>query len=864
MGCTASATNLSALSVEINDFVQKITADVGSTVLDEQRRKFKCGNLLKNPLPLDTASHPNREDLMLQLIHTVGLNPLKLAHESMSNADCQSRNVLCSVAASGMGKTHMVYSLGLSKRAYCIMIRVGTPTGQLSKPWQSLVEENEREKKRCRMESTDLASLCMHYIHVLILCYMEVTCMVIKSAKTSEFATEILLRFHRNCRAEAIISRLFDKKLKQYFSDGKTFTSQDVRSIVSNERENLHEKFTKLDLKLPFLLCFDEIQVLMKMCPIFYSTDHYIRLREGHQNSIADVSNRDLFYATFYVMNELMDSEKWTMFMTGTCFSLNLSSTSPNGFSSARRGKIVAVVPEVLMTVNEMILILKHYWNFEDAVLYDENIQRSLQKFCGRPLLFVDGVFQLLCNATNSTIQPLQSLSVEFFQTILNRGHDLMVRHFMGIVNAIFEAPSTLPEDRSLSTWALIPTLVEYVMFGFKLKLDKTKDQAIASGIFAFQAMKDNSLLTHEEPLVLEAARNTLVRLLGQNYNAIFYQFAVAAAEVFDSKGDIAEYLVAVDIALQARLESLNGSHLNLAKYLSRFGIQQPNLEVWIISDNIVPAEPYSSKEYNPGSTFYRVFRDATSINKVFYGIPQTCGGDLALEVKHFADGKMRTAVIQLKNENKTHLKELSMALHPSTQYLNNYPRNFLICNISPWRISNMTSSVVNFEDHVSFYQNDGGSEILSNWIRIGLTACKIDDRSLQISRELCDDDDLFVLGCLNSPEWLSEDTRKAFFKYTNSLTVCDASKEEIAVKCMDLLLNYKPANFEFNLIPTALETKLKSCRNANMMLPIEELRGFVDDKADLVQVLLAEEIKNNETFLKRKSTMDVGSNNDD
>ena len=86
------------------------------------------------------------------------------------------------------------------------------------------------------------------------------------------------------------------------------------------------------------------------------------------------------------------------MFMTGTDFSLECASASPPGFSSARGGKIVKVLPQCNMTIAHMKEILQYYWNISDEILEDSEVVVKLQRFCGRPLLFVDGVFKPMCD----------------------------------------------------------------------------------------------------------------------------------------------------------------------------------------------------------------------------------------------------------------------------------------------------------------------------------------------------------------------------------------------------------------------------------------------------------------------------------
>jgi chromosomal replication initiation ATPase DnaA len=155
MGCTISNRNQSAatttetlflpdvemspgINEEIDEFVARIAGELGTTkdVLANQRRRFHC-----EELPLDSAPTPNRADLgVTQLIHTIGNNALHAAPESTNHTtEYQSgTNVLCSVAASGMGKTHLAYTS--ANVYYSIIIRVGLPHGQPTKPRSTLAK----------------------------------------------------------------------------------------------------------------------------------------------------------------------------------------------------------------------------------------------------------------------------------------------------------------------------------------------------------------------------------------------------------------------------------------------------------------------------------------------------------------------------------------------------------------------------------------------------------------------------------------------------------------------------------------------------------------------------------------------------
>lgn len=836
----------------IYEFVTRIAQDLGTNeVLAKQRSQFNCGEFLVNPLPLDSASTSNRAEVVTQLIHTVGTNPLKAAYESMNTTECQSVNVLCSVAASGMGKTHMVYTLGLSG-VYSILIRVGLQTGGLTLPWSTLVRKIEEEKQFTQRSNLDMASVSMNYIRLLIFCYMDATLQVISNVLSSHHKIsqdnlpEILLRFHRNGKAEKIIDSLFSEKIVAIFTP--VMSCEDRRCKINAYRDFISNKISKLNLSCPFLLCFDEIQVLINQCNnCFYSTNDYLALRNGDGDD-DQAQKRDLFYATFYVMTEILNMEKWTIYMTGTYFSLNLANASPSGFSPARGGKISKVFPEGYITVPQMKTILQHYWNISDGVFADPIVNNWLQKFSGRPVIFADGVFKIMCDSIMfaQSADPLTSLSASSMVVLLEKGYKKMMQHFCTMVERLLKSNKGIPNEECNSTIALIPALIDHFLFGYNLNLSRVKDQAIASGLLGFQEMEDGTFNIQEEPLVRSAIESTLCKKLMEQYNETVDIIAHATRIYYDSKGDFVEYLIALDLCLRCRLEQFqNKKPLTVGSYFAQFGIQYPNLDVWNISSKIRPIAHSDDKK-----TFFRSFLDNSAVDTVYYKIAQHCGCDLALKVTHCTEGKSCLVVIQVKNESRTSLQDLSITLHPATQYLNNYPREMLIHGISPWRVTQMTSSIIHLQDHLSFFTDTSTSyELTSNWIRIGLIAGMVDNSSKQLSKELCDADDIFLLGSLNCEFWLTSGIRRKYVTSGSSLN-CDATISMLRMKSVDTLMQMQPNFFKFDLVPRVLEAQVKTYRNGGT-LSEEDVMQYVPDatKARRLLQLLESERSNREKY---------------
>jgi hypothetical protein len=78
-------------------------------LLAEQRQWLQCGEVLQNPLPLDTTSIPGSRFLTLQLLHSQGSDAATFYQNALKCicADAQDVRILCATAASGLGKTHL-------------------------------------------------------------------------------------------------------------------------------------------------------------------------------------------------------------------------------------------------------------------------------------------------------------------------------------------------------------------------------------------------------------------------------------------------------------------------------------------------------------------------------------------------------------------------------------------------------------------------------------------------------------------------------------------------------------------------------------------------------------------------------------
>lgn len=222
----------------ITAFVDKIIeADITprAAQLAAQPAAFKCGELLQGPLPLDTSSNPTTRTLLPQLLTTVGHgtddDAFYKAAVSCVEGDVQHIRILSASAASGVGKTHLAYSIG-SSLMYALVMRVaeqfesgGEP--RMSLPWVQLIFHlAEYDKLRERLEKQDdvfnLATDAYKLIELLILSYVDVTVTALEQAQRSGRSVadlrELALRFNRNGRAEEIVQLHF-QQLRAAFTE---------------------------------------------------------------------------------------------------------------------------------------------------------------------------------------------------------------------------------------------------------------------------------------------------------------------------------------------------------------------------------------------------------------------------------------------------------------------------------------------------------------------------------------------------------------------------------------------------------------------------------------------------------------------
>ena len=145
----------------------------------------------------------------------------------------------------------------------------------------------------------------MHLIQLLICCYMEISLLVINIARLEILPVDlVLLRFHRNNRAEDLVDQVFAMQLRRLFSDPNY--RPNYKKYIKSYRMALFKELL-ISSSRPLFLCFDEIQLLIGKCSDqFLSEECYQRMEKDDFQSEDFAQKRDLFYGTFSVMSDFM------------------------------------------------------------------------------------------------------------------------------------------------------------------------------------------------------------------------------------------------------------------------------------------------------------------------------------------------------------------------------------------------------------------------------------------------------------------------------------------------------------------------------------------------------------------------------
>ncbi|RYH00481.1 hypothetical protein EON65_49375 [archaeon] len=765
--------------------------------LDRQRKTLPMGEALIHSLPIDTATS-GKPVLEPQLMICEGLNEnqwLKTIRNSCFG-DKQEATFLVASAASGCGKTNGAYAVGKiysgENTILSIVIRVAEPyngiggSPSLSKPFDyldSLLDAHMRQCNQIQQCSELLIQQCsellpdqksqalrsiannaLKLIKLWLATYVKVTLDAIDAAPdaTREVQQELCLRFHRNGVAEDIIKREFQQLVNDYLE--KDSTNQHVTGqIVKLDDDKINQLLEDIDFRaLPFtiFLCIDEAQILLNKCSgLFFTKVQY------EQTDIDTLQpSTDLFYGVCVALCGFNQKYKWTVYLTGTAFSMVHFRKTSDDYSPLR-GSTVAIRPTTTFTRQQMQSILSYYWRWEDGTFQDEEVIQCLNLCAGRPLIFVRVIFHpLYCSlfdrplltelSKQHLIECVQSHAEKMSFTIYQMMQGLIDRHIR-----------ILPIDETRTSRSFLPHLVKALMFeDGKLDICRSDhfEEAISSGLIPLVAkddQEDETFCLFDEPLARRGLQRALdEELLSSARGRGLLHVMRSLIEIeHESKGTVAERAFAYDLALR--------SYVHKLKYLSKRGNAAASYQGIPLSELLSPLFPSDNMLLMPDlasyycrvdkATQWRANEDATrpcalrvfeqaglslaansaKLNEdiIVYDLPVEMGANLAFVVWSPADATQKLVIAQSKNKKDGTLAEAVVTLHPGTQYLTNFQRNSLLTSQRKSRsFMHVTTGAGStaWKDYVQFCRSYPG--IVDNWIRIALVGREVKAKVLQ------------------------------------------------------------------------------------------------------------------------------------
>jgi hypothetical protein len=811
-----------ASSTVTADFVARIALDLlpDDELLARQRGMWKCGDLLRRPLPVDTASNLQWQ-LLPQLIRTVGSDATKMFEHMVANTwlDAQSVKILCASAASGLGKTHLAYAVGL-EHVYTVFIRVahqgeGGGGAILTKPWDTLhrrlAELDRARKSSFAVDYMDVAArvakTAFTLVELLIYCHVDATLAALEAGVergigSTKALRELALRFNRNGVAENIVENLFQgnlatwaEPLSLFVADGSATICNGVNNDrIAEYRKALVDRCGRLprseDEASPrILLCFDEVGTLVDLLPtLFMQRAAYLATREsaaagagcagGDGVAAEDPAasgewGRGLFYALACLMCDLASKVGWAQFMTGTAFSIARFQTSGTVHSPVR-GSTTLVAPAVRLSVDQMRDTLQYYWDIPAPVLDDNRVAKVLADCVGRPLFFVDAVFTPIyayVATAGKRPESVRAFTADAVADRLQSGYGRALRTFAMRMQQLLAGTTALPGGTGENAQALVPPLVEAVLFRTRLYLDghNLLHHAIATGLVpAVATERDGAAQVIDvaaEPLVQQALTSVLDAIIRRDHYRIMRLIAPLTHPVTGgAAGDVAEPVVAIELALRSRrLCSRPGGPTGVVSLheLLRplFGGEDANYPEGLDRLDCRIDKAVSMKGWDLSTCALRRFvldDDRYDDTVILYDLPKRMGLDVAFLVSYpqtedvprreavrrqaaappsagagtasmavptTAHRNFRVVGLQLKNTAASTLADVMLTLHPGTQLLTNAQREALLAGKNFRRAAGGASGAgsADWLDFIAFAAEQ--PQLATDWIRVPVVA---------------------------------------------------------------------------------------------------------------------------------------------
>lgn len=744
--------------------------------LQRQREMWNVGDFLKSPLPLDSASSTTPEFMpwLLESVDTAAAH----FYDNLAQNSCKAtrdRQIFVASAATGMGKTHLAYAVGMSVPV--VFIRVECTPGKYSAPWERLSTTLETfdnlltqspighsSKEAHSDKLIEIAKCAYSYLELLVGCYLSVALKAVSEATALGMnprnVRELLLRFQRNRMCDLFVLNEFETQIKK---------CKQVGGSIALNKEKV-ANFLNLVTRESFLaacdegrfvgplIVFDEAHALLsRHKTLFLHQEEYVLGRQG--SSIA-IEQRGLLNATSCVMYQFL-AKKFEIYLTGTSLSLLRVENSKSNVSLVRGGKQVIDLKPYLFTTESMKKILTKFWKFDGNLFRRKSVRDKLNKFVGRPSYFVHSVLSVIYMKLNSepdgllsVVDSVEKLNVDSFeQFLLNCADGLKTRIVVPKVNHLFkddESVSTA-NSASLGVKAVIPKLIEALIFSDgELRLSSpVVDYAICGGIIPISAFDEDKIvnLISFEPLTCEAIQEYLLKTVDSKFGEVFNLLMSAVVE---GKGKRMEFAFALFILLRSiQYKQKNERNIPLYDLLEPFipDYARNSIESYVdcldgwecdlqqirqirgnelcFSEFIIDDE--DDEETKAPERTGRVF---VCTSKILMGMSNSMGLDITFLATK--GDTQRLIAVQCKNwDHGGSISRSLLTLSSGTQYLTNVARKCLLLGggepTDGWRSHGHDAYLAFFRRYEVV-----APFLFSGWVRIALIAKIPPDDSLR------------------------------------------------------------------------------------------------------------------------------------
>jgi hypothetical protein len=747
------------MSLYLEEWKKFIDKVVHTDILATFDQKQVISRFIKNPLPLDRVNvdAEGAVNFFEQLVRTSESVREKILCSFVSTGDPQLGRIFCASGATGMGKTHIAYVLGKSR--YTIIVRViehiqdhQSGRAPLTEPWKLLNDEIAqmhnvwKEFRSDRSFNSDEAEIA---IYLLLLCYLDLSLIAIEhltsiTALSDEQRMEALLRVHRNGKAEKIVKKHFESRLKEL----KNGTESIVETLFVDYYADICDRKEAINSEIN--LCIDEIQALESFFPDLFvhreqsgcdsvsrqsayqkassnssdfsnstnpqSTEEKTNMDNSFLNQSADSPGRGFVYGMCYVLSELCGKMKISTLITGTSFRIH-------SFYGTDYSPIKTVVQAVdhLYLMNELQVkdILFHYFDIEEMVKENKKLQEIIRFAVGRPNLYMiilmRPLWKLLYGIYKDKKTSVDILTADQIYEAWKSGIKEALGSFKTMFTKFFEKkPITLDHNPDLTSRTIFSAIAHSYFFNgggvTNVLTEQIVIDAIKFGLLPLPSTTDKKMIDPtEEPLLFNAFERYLFgKPMSQDTKSELLTSVSGLFANFE-KGKRGELCTVLHIALtvlQSLYKKSNRNEMDRETPTTSVTLKQILLpffdneedfpagmfpyKEWYVSCNCIKDlsenKPVNGDETTRNRSFLRQFvkNDGSyDFSSILWNVENRAGVDIAFLVHDSTFSNHRVVVIQVKNRLQSDIPSALLSLHPALQYLSVAQRKYMFASVN-------------------------------------------------------------------------------------------------------------------------------------------------------------------------------------